>query len=301
MTADPEHVERREHPADSAAAEAFERLTATSLPHGAESLARRIGIDQRDVERRKAYLEFTAHDIALLKALHARLVDRSSVFADRFYAHLSAFEETRAFLTDPVTVERLKRSQAAYFSTLTAGTYSGDYVRNRVRVGETHHRIGLGPKWYLGAYSRYLCELMGTVWDLTAGDTHRAVEMARALVKVVFFDVGLTLDTYHQIDRWTIEELQTHAQRIVNNIPSGVLVLSADLRVLFANQGFVDLVGGAADRVMGMPLEAFFPTHRWWDRVARLLGIGESRSHIMDVELETPSGRRHIELNQVGS
>jgi diguanylate cyclase (GGDEF)-like protein/PAS domain S-box-containing protein len=299
VTADPEHGGR--HPdvsADSAAGEAFKRLTATSLPQGVESLARRIGVDQRDVERRKAFLELTDHDAALLTTLHARLAAHSSAFADRFYAHLSGFEETRSLLPDAATVERLKRSQAAYFDRLTAGNYAGDYVQDRIRVGETHHRIGLGPKWYLGAYSRYLCELMGAVWELAADDPQRAVDMARALVKVVFFDIGLTLDTYHQIDRWTIEELQAHAQRIVNNIPSGVLVLSADLRVLFANQAFIDLVGGTSERVIGMPLEAFFPTHRWWDRVARLLGIGESRSQ-MDVELVNAEGTRRIEMTLV--
>jgi PAS domain S-box-containing protein len=296
---DPERVERSDSAAESAAVEAFMRLTATSLPHGVESLARRVGVDHREVERRKAFLDFTNHDVELLKTLHARLVVRSSEFADRFYAHLSAFEETRAFLTDPATVERLKRSQAAYFDSLTAGNYAGDYVQNRVRVGETHHRIGLEPKWYLGAYSRYLCELMGAVWELAAGDSLRAVQMASALVKVVFFDVGLTLDTYHKIDRWTIEELQAHAQRIVNNIPSGVLVLSAELRVNFANQAFIDLVGSTSERVIGMPLEAFFPTHRWWDRVARVLGIGEPISQVMDVDLVNASGTRQIELTLV--
>ncbi|MFZ5863268.1 MAG: EAL domain-containing protein [Nitrospirota bacterium] len=299
MAADPQHVGEQEGSTDGAVGEAFERLTATSLPQGAAFLARRIGVDQHDVERRKAFLDFTAHDAALLKALHARLVERSSEFADRFYAHLSGFEETRAFLADAATVERLKRSQAAYFNSLTSGNYAGDYVENRIRVGETHHRIGLGPKWYLGAYSRYLCELLGTLWDVAANDSRRAVDMARALVKVVFFDVGLTLDTYHQIDRWTIEELQTHAQRIVSNIPSGVLVLSADLRVLFANRAFLDLVGKPSNLVIGMPLEAFFPARRWWDRVARLLGIGERRSQIMDVELVNGEETRQIELTLV--
>lgn len=299
MTADPEYG--GPHPdgsADSSATEAFKRLTATSLPQGVESLARRIGVDQRDVERRKAFLEFTDRDAALLATIHTRLAARSSAFTDQFYAHLSAFEETRALLPDDVTVERLKRSQAAYFDRLTSGNYANDYVQDRIRVGETHHRIGLGPKWYLGAYSRYLCELMSEVWDLTAADPGRAVEMARALVKVVFFDIGLTLDTYHQINRWTIEELQAHAQRIVSNIPSGVLVLSADLRVMFANQSFLDLVGRTSERVMGMPLEAFFPAHRWWDRVARLLGAGESRSQ-MNVDLVNADGTRHINMTLV--
>ncbi|HET8760473.1 MAG TPA: PAS domain S-box protein, partial [Nitrospiria bacterium] len=295
MTADPEYGERSPDAVD-----AFRRLTATALPRGADAIVRGIGIDQRDVERRKAFIEFTDRDAALLRDLHRGLADRSSEFAERFYAHLRAFEETRAFLADPATVERLTRSQAAYFDSLTAGVYADDYVRDRVRVGATHHRIGLGPKWYLGAYSRYLCELMGAVWDLASRDSERAVATARALVKVVFFDVGLTLDTYHQIDRWTIEELQAHAQRIVNNIPSGLLVLSADLRVLFANRAFLDLVERPSERVVGMPLEAFFPEqrNRWWERAARLLGVGEPRSQ-MGLELTNADGVHQVQLTLV--
>jgi PAS domain-containing protein len=88
------------------------------------------------------------------------------------------------------------------------------------------------------------------------------VETMQALVKVVLFDVGLTLDTYHQVDRWTIAELQAYAQRLVTSIPSGLLVLSADLRVLFANRAFLEMVGASPDRVVGMPLEAFFLVSR---------------------------------------
>ncbi len=299
MTADSEQGGRgADVPVDSAAVEAFKHLTSTSLPQGDEALARSIGIDQRDIERRKAFISFSHRDAALLQSLHQRLATRSSEFADRFYTHLSAFEETRAFLSDPAVLERLKRSQAAYFNSLTSGRYADDYVHHRVRVGAVHHRIGLGPKWYLGAYSMYLCELMGAVWDLASEDPGRAVDTARALVKVVFFDVGLTLDTYHQIDRWTIAELQAHAQRIVSNIPSGVLVLSADLRVLFANHAFLDLVGVSSERVMGMPLEAFFPEQGWWNRVARVLGAGEPRSQ-MEIELVNTRGTRSVQLTLV--
>ncbi len=299
MTADSEQGGRgADVPVDSAAVEAFKHLTSTSLPQGDEALARSIGIDQRDIERRKAFISFSHRDAALLQSLHQRLATRSSEFADRFYTHLSAFEETRAFLSDPAVLERLKRSQAAYFDSLTSGSYADDYVRHRVRVGATHHRIGLGPKWYLGAYSMYLCELMGAVWALATEDPRRAVDTARALVKVVFFDVGLTLDTYHQIDRWTIAELQAHAQRIVSNIPSGVLVLSADLRVLFANRASLDLVGVPSERVIGMPLEAFFPEQRWWNRVAQVLGAGEPRSQ-MEIELINTRGVRSVQLTLV--
>jgi hypothetical protein len=51
-------------------------------------------------------------------------------------------------------LERLKQTQAAYFDSLTAGDYGPDYILHRLRVGIVHQRIGLGPQWYWGAYSK---------------------------------------------------------------------------------------------------------------------------------------------------
>ncbi|MEW6684453.1 MAG: EAL domain-containing protein [Nitrospirota bacterium] len=276
-------------------ATSFHRLATMSLLQIAETIARTMGVDEWEIERRKAFLEFTDRDVELLRDLHTRLTAKPAEFVDAFYAHLLAFEETRQLLSDPSTVERLKHRQAAYFDSLTAGRYGADYVHHRIHVGAAHHRIGLGPKWYLGAYNKYLAGLMTEAWGLASNDPQKAIDTVTALVKIVFFDIGLTLDTYHHIDRWTIADLQTHAQQIVANIPSGVVVLSADLRVLFASRTFLEIADVSPERAVGMPLEAFFPGVSWWDRVARVLGVGESQSRL-DVELVGKQGTRHLQM-----
>ena len=96
-------------------------------------LARAIGIDAIEIARRKAFLGL-----------------------DDFYAHLLTFEKTRRFITDAQSLDRLKRTQAAYFESLTAGDYGPEYVLHRLRVGITHQRIGLAPQWYLGALQQVL-------------------------------------------------------------------------------------------------------------------------------------------------
>ncbi|MFP3637174.1 protoglobin domain-containing protein, partial [Bacillus sp. SIMBA_033] len=73
---------------------------------------------------------------------------------------LRAFVETRDLLVDDETVNRLKQSQRAYFSTLTAGQYDDGYLEHRLRVGLAHAKVGLSPEWYLGAYSHYLVGLL---------------------------------------------------------------------------------------------------------------------------------------------
>ena len=109
-------------------------------------LARAIGIDAAEVARRKAFLGLDEADVRLLTQLQMRLQDAQRQFIVDFYAHLLTFEETRHFIWDARSPDRLRRTQAAYFESLTAGDYVPEYVLHRLRVGITHQHIGLAPQ-----------------------------------------------------------------------------------------------------------------------------------------------------------
>ena len=140
------------------------------LDETVEAVMRALGLDDAAVVRRKAFLEFTDDDVARLKALHEALQDLAPDFANAFYAHLLTFEETRALLPDAQMLERLKRTQAAYFDSLTAGDYGPEYIHHRLRVGVAHQRVGLAPEWYIGAYSKYLAGLLPEIWQRLGKD-----------------------------------------------------------------------------------------------------------------------------------
>lgn len=160
-----------------------------------EAVARALGIDDAGIARRKAFLEFTDADTARLKVLLA------PDFVNAFYSHLLSFEETRRFISDAQSLERLKHTQAAYFDSLTAGDYGPDYILNRLRVGIAHQRIGLTTQWYLGAYSKYLAGLLPEIWQRVGKDPEAFVATCQALNKIVLLDMGLAIDTYIQADR----------------------------------------------------------------------------------------------------
>ncbi len=187
------------------------------------ALARAIGIDAQEIARRMAFLEFDEADIRLLTELHERLHGTQRPFVDEFYAHLLEFDETRRFIPDTETLERLKRTQAAYFESLTAGDYGSEYVRGRLRVGLAHERIGLAPKWYIGAYSKYLCGLLPHVWRLHEDNPDRFIAAYHALLKVALLDLGLAIDTYIHADQQTILGLKAFAEDILARLAAGKL------------------------------------------------------------------------------
>ena len=163
-------------------------------------------LEPGEVVRRKAFLEFTGEDIALLKDLHKRLAGNAEFFVEDFYAHLQSFPELDGLLHDPAILERLKRTQTAYFSQLTAVDYGDAYIQNRLRVGAAHERVGLEPKWYIGAYCKYLALMLPIIAG--DGDDSKSRTML-ALLKILFLDMGIAIDTYINANQQAIRKKST--------------------------------------------------------------------------------------------
>ena len=196
---------------------------------------------------------------------------------DDFYTHLLTFEETRRFIPDDHALERLKRTQAAYFESLTAGEYGGDYIRDRLRVGLAHERIGLAPKWYIGAYSKYLCGLLPEVWRLHKRNPDRFIATYRALLKIVLLDMGLAIDTYIHADQQTILGLKAFAEDILASLPAGLLVVDADLRVMRVNRSFREVFNHRRpSRLEGEPLDDVLPVPGLRAQAEGVLATGEA-------------------------
>ncbi|MBS2005018.1 MAG: hypothetical protein JST44_26130, partial [Cyanobacteria bacterium SZAS LIN-5] len=110
--------------------------------------------EENEIERRKQWLKFSLSDEQMLKnELDSILATQIDDLMESMYAHFLSFAETSVFFPEESVLARAKAAQGLYFRRLTKGSYDQSYVADRLRVGSTHHRIGLDPKWYFGAYN----------------------------------------------------------------------------------------------------------------------------------------------------
>lgn len=93
-----------------------------------------------------------------------------------------------------------------------------------MRVGIAHERIGLSTKWYLGAYRRYMEEILKHLFE-ELEDVTQAREAFTSIQKLVYFDMVLASDTYlaakvDALDRHAaaIRELSTPVIRVHDRI-----------------------------------------------------------------------------------
>lgn len=184
----------------------------------------KLKIDQEELKRRRAFFEIGDEDLAALSALKPIAERHSDWIVEKLYELFLAHEGSRAFLRDPLVVARLKKLQREYFLGLFSGVCDLAYVEDRLRVGATHERIGLEPKWYCGAYSRYL-RLIHQAVSNELKDAARVLQAMNSIQKIVAFDMALAIDTYILSYNETIarqqaavRELSTPVIRVHDNI-----------------------------------------------------------------------------------
>ena len=98
-----------------------------------------------------------------------------------------------------------------------------------------------------------------------------------------------------------IFNLKSYAEKIVANVPSGLLVLSADLRVLSANRSFLESFMLRHDEVLGERLEEIMYADGLFPRIREVLQSGVAQHDILfDLKLSARQETRPVRLTMSG-
>lgn len=163
----------------------------TTMQHDGQS-----AIDPEEWARRKEFVGFTDRDAKLLKEIGPQAKKYVDEIIEELYRRFLSFEETKAFFASKDTLIRVKALQKAYFIELTEGEYGDEYLASRVRIGEVHSRIGLAPRWYMGAYSVYLQLAVPHVLSAFGSNAKKGQDALLALIKIIKLDEELAITNY---------------------------------------------------------------------------------------------------------
>lgn len=154
-----------------------------------------LKLDEVEIASRRRFFKIGDEDLARLASLRPFAEKVTDAIVEEFYALLLSHPDTLSFFGDEATIRRVKRTQREYFLGLFAGRCDVAYVEDRLRVGAAHERIGLAPKWYLGAYRQYLALILEHL--MREGFSGEELRLAHGSIqRIVFFDVALAIDTY---------------------------------------------------------------------------------------------------------
>jgi len=142
-------------------------------------------------------------------------------------------------------------------------------------------QIGLDPKWYIGAYRKYLSLVLPLLWRLLSADMNYFAT-CDALLKVACFDMGLAFGYLRQCSRQSIAQHKNYTEHIVSCLPSGVIVADSKLRVCLMNPVMRQMLRmpAAAPAPEGMPLAVLLHSQQMLEIAAEVLENGVARREL---------------------
>jgi rsbT co-antagonist protein RsbR len=184
----------------------------------------KLNLDEAELQSRREFFEITADDLTRLASLKSFAEKKTDEIVEDLYKLILGHREARKQFTEHATLVRVKRAQRDYFLGLFSGRCDLAYAEDRLRIGIAHERVGVPPKWYLGAYAHYLRSIFDRL-AIEIPDPAEARAAYHSVEKLVAFDTALAMDTYivAQLDalarqQAAIRELSTPVIRLYHRV-----------------------------------------------------------------------------------
>ena len=221
-----------------------------SVENEVETLLEACPCDEEMLLDRLNSLEFTQTDADAMQLMDAELVQYQAEINLSFLSYLnSTYKKT--LLSEPGKTEALLKILITNFSQLTRGKYNHEYIRTRYSIGIIHRRSGLPYQDLIAIYGKFKTILRPIIWRFCNDDIDALIRFWEALSKIIYLDVGITLDAYCQGEHAALSHIQKE--------------YSSRTEQLVAQQNY--------DQLTGLPNRQFFK-----DQIVRMLQNDEKKS-----------------------
>ncbi len=156
------------------------------------------------MSERLEFMKFDAPSRQLLRELQPILKSTIDAALSEFYDQVRKTPETKRFFTDEARVNSAKKRQESHWDSLASGDFSETYAKAVKTVGDTHARIGLEPRWYIGGYAIVTDHLIKAIVTDRESSLLKRIKnkpeqlgaLLGVLVKAVLLDMDLAISTY---------------------------------------------------------------------------------------------------------
>ncbi len=159
-----------------------------------------------EMEARLQFMQFDAKARAALRGTQQVVADVLPGGLDRFYEKVRAEPAVSRFFADERHLQGAKGAQVHHWTKIVGGDFGEDYLAGVQKIGETHARIGLEPRWYIAGYAMILDSLIHGViagaFEKKRGpfagkdDGTDTADAVSALVKAALVDMDIAISVY---------------------------------------------------------------------------------------------------------
>ncbi|MED2943951.1 globin-coupled sensor protein [Bacillus swezeyi] len=234
-----------------------------------------------EFKKQLAMVDLTDDDLWVLSKLKPLVTEHIESIVSQFYQNLEHESSLMDIIHDNSSVDRLKKTLTIHIQEMFSGVIDEAFLEKRVRIAHVHLRIGLLPKWYLGAFQDLLLSLLKIFeYALSDKEYKRSV---KAVTKILNIEQQIVLEAFEDEHA----RIRTHEEERKNELHRQIKDTSGSLAALFAE------TTGAVQELVDKSSE-IAETSRAGTKTA---GSVEEKSIGGKMELE----EQEQQLNQMGS
>ena len=161
--------------------------------------------EQKNLQDRLSFIKIDGKAQATLLKAQDTIQKALPGSLDAFYDQIRRFPDVAKFFSNESHISGAKNAQAQHWSHISSGRFDRTYVDSVQRIGATHARIGLEPRWYIGGYALVLEGLVGAIimdheakrrrWGKSDGGVELGATVG-AVVKAALLDMDFVISIY---------------------------------------------------------------------------------------------------------
>lgn len=179
-----------------------------------------------DIQKQVTLIHLTQKDLAILKRLQPDVEKTLHLVVKNFYSSLTNHSMLTDIISKHSSVDRLKLTLYHHLYELFNGVIDEKYVEKRKKIALMHVKIGLEPKWYIGAFESLYFEFSNFIFELNITNDDRR-DALNAINKVLNLEQQLVLEAYEQENvrqrlqvMYREQKLKEHVHNIVQDLAS---------------------------------------------------------------------------------
>ncbi|MCY9287616.1 globin-coupled sensor protein [Bacillus haynesii] len=191
---------------------------------------KRIRLNQHaEFKKQLAMVDLTDEDLWVLSRLKPLVTEHIETIVTRFYKNLEHENSLMEIIHDHSSVDRLKKTLTIHIQEMFSGVIDEAFLEKRIRIAHVHLRIGLLPKWYLGAFQDLLLSMLTIFENALSDEEYR--RSVKAVTKILNIEQQIVLEAFedeHSRLRRLDEESKNELHRQIKDTSGSLAALFAE-------------------------------------------------------------------------
>lgn len=152
---------------------------------------------------------------------------------DDFYNMIDGWPNLRALFQSEKMKTGARNAQITHWQGIVTGNFDHEYQESVTRIGHTHNRIGLEPRWYIGGYAALIAGMIEVLakeylhkGKFGKGNKDQFEKTVSAFIKAALLDMDMAISTYFDAGK---DEFENLLKGMTDNFDQNVAVFIKEL------------------------------------------------------------------------